>query len=179
LEIGEARREAMANSVQNSQGKKYTARAILIVNFGENNPYADESITKGVIKFTYNDISHTDCLQMAKRTGNVIEKIRAQIAHIYNCDDKEVTSHLQQLRFFYDYFPSEMFITIFQNKLWFCYGTDTIVVNEDNTKERGTVEGWKNININGEPLSISDFPENITFEEYKKEIGVLKDNRLV
>jgi hypothetical protein len=160
------------------QQDKYSAHAILFIKFGKSNPFAEESIKKGIIKFSYKEISHTDCVTMANRNVAIIDSIRGQIQQFYNCNDEEVTSHLQQLRLFYDYYPNTMFVTVYEGKLWYCFGgaNETLILNKDLTKERGTIDGWKNTDINGNPFILADFLENIQFDTYVREIDVLKEN---
>jgi len=129
----------------------------LFIKLGEKGLFESDCIEKsGTIKLGYNQINHSNCLS---RNWALVEN---EIGNIYKTPQSNTTSHKNQIRKFYEEPETTMWITFFKGKLWFCYAGEHIQYNVDGTKERKTINGWKDTDSTGHSLFIQFLSGRLT-----------------
>jgi len=90
------------------------------------------------------------------------DEVSVLIAQKYSTVQSATTSHKNQIRKFYEEPESTMWITFYNNSLWYCFAKEEVVFNNDGCKVRETVNGWKNTDINGKQLFIQELSGRLT-----------------
>lgn len=125
----------------------YNPKNILFIKLGGKGDYEKESIEiKKSIKLGYNKIDHQLCM------NGDWDGVFEDISEKYNTVKHATTSHRNQIRKFYEEPETTMWITFYDGKLWYCYAEKKITRNNDGTKERKTIDGWKSADVNGKIL---------------------------
>jgi hypothetical protein len=62
------------------------------------------------------------------------------------------TFHATQVREFYEADESVLWITFHSDRLWWCFSSTEITRLPNNEKERKAISGWRDHDVNGEPL---------------------------
>lgn len=129
---------------------------ILYIKLGGGGKFEQECIKKNkTIKLGYKEQSHEDCIN-----GNW-EKLRPTL-RTDKPDEGVVTRHINQIKQFYTEPESTMWVTFHKGYLWYCFVSKEIIFNEDKTKERRTIDGWKNTDINGNLLLLQNLSGRLT-----------------
>ncbi|QEN03293.1 hypothetical protein EW093_00750 [Thiospirochaeta perfilievii] len=135
----------------------YTPERINFIKLGVKGDFEKECIeTNGTIKLGYNEIDHQLCM------SGQWEKVSDLITKEYSTVQSATTSHKNQIKKFYEEPESAMWVTFYNNSLWYCFAQPGIQVNDDGSKVRNTVGGWKNIDINGKQLFIQELSGRLT-----------------
>lgn len=130
---------------------------ILFIKLGLQGSYEKECIEeKNTLKIGYEAIEHNLCI------NKEWDRVWDQIQDKYKTVDSPTTSHKNQIQKFYEEPDTTMWITFYKNKLWYCYASSNIVLNADGTKERLTLSGWKDCDVNGKQLFIQDLSGRLT-----------------
>lgn len=69
-------------------------------------------------------------------------------------DPGSATRHTNQVRAFYEKEQDVLWITFYQNRLWYCFANATVTQLNDQSIIRKTLNGWKSTDIQGIPLEI-------------------------
>ena len=129
---------------------------VLFIKLGRKGKYEKECIEKkSSIKLGYREIDHSSCI------NGDWKKVSEQMARI-NTFQTAITSHKNQIRRFYEEPESTMWISFYEGKLWYCYAKSNIILNDDGTKERKTLDGWKDVDANNNTLFIQFLSGRLT-----------------
>ncbi|NCB71994.1 MAG: hypothetical protein EOM45_09440 [Clostridia bacterium] len=135
---------------------KVFAERVLYIKLGRGGMFETECIEhNGTIKLGYNDCDHELCMQ--GKWNELKETMRED-----SMDPGSLTRHIEQIRKFYEEPSSTMWITFHKNHLWYCFAEETVSINSDGTKERKTINGWKDFDEKGSPLEILGLNGNLT-----------------
>lgn len=135
----------------------HNPKNILFIKLGEKGTFEKECIEeKGIIKLDYREIDHDNCI------NSKWEKIEEQVKTTYKTWPSATTSHKNQIKRFYEESETTMWITFYNGKLWYCYADKKIQLNNDGTKERKTITGWTDEDINKNTLFIQYLSGRLT-----------------
>jgi hypothetical protein len=135
---------------------KVYAERVLYIKLGKGGIFESDCIERNnTIKLGYDAFDHELCL--SKRWDELREKMSPKIL-----DSGALTRHIEQIKKFYEEPSSTMWITFHNNHLWYCFAEETVVFNNDKTKERKTISGWKDTDIDGIPLEILGLNGSLT-----------------
>lgn len=135
----------------------HSPKNIQFIKLGMGGQYESECIEKnGTIKLGYNEISHDHCI--AGQWDAVLDEIQDK----YKTWPSATTSHRNQVKKFYKEPKDTLWITFYNNKLWHCYAASQIILNPDGSKERKTLNGWSDTDINGKQLFIQALSGRLT-----------------
>lgn len=65
------------------------------------------------------------------------------------------TFHTNQIRAFYEADENTLWVTFYQNRLWYCFARPGVTCLPDGSRVRDTKDGWKSTDVNGKPLEIA------------------------
>ena len=108
------------------------------------------------IRLDYHIVQHELCM------AGEWEAVRQWLIKEHDSDPGAATSHRNQIKDFYELGTDVLWITFYKNMLWWCYAQPVVNLLDDGTKERDTITGWHNTNINGKPLLISQLNGQLT-----------------
>ncbi len=130
-------------------------RQILYIKLGTGGEFEKESIKKGIVKLDYRNIMHNDC-----KEGNwgIIEK---QLLKVDKPDYGAAKRHIKQLRYYYESEDDVLWITFWNQKLWWCFAKSEITLNSDGTNEREVIDKWHDCDIKGKDLKMSILNGNL------------------
>ncbi len=126
---------------------KHEPEKILFVKLGRQGSFEKDCIEKNnSLKLDYREINHELCI--AKNW----DKVEEEIKKLYKTEKSATTNHRNQVQKFYEEPETTMWITFYNGILRYCYAKKEIILNDDMTKERRTISGWKSEDINGKTL---------------------------
>jgi hypothetical protein len=101
------------------------------------------------IRLDYRTVAHDWCLQGdwdAVRRWWIEEELSEPGA---------ATRHTNQIRDFYEAGEDMLWATFYKNRLWWCFAQTGVHLLPDGTKERHTINGWHDQDIDGKPLDVA------------------------
>lgn len=127
------------------------ATRAFFIKLGGGGRYEDESIEKrNILKISYHEISHELC------ASGKWEEVRREIEDKIDVGGGVATSHVTQLKHFYEEGEDVLWVTFFNNKLWWCFASKEVALEKDGTRYR-TVKGkWSCTNSKGKTLFLED-----------------------
>ncbi len=134
---------------------KINAEKVLYIKLGRGGMFENECINDGTIKLGYDKCDHDLCMQ--GKWEELKETMREDAK-----DLGSLTRHVDQIRKFYEEPSSTMWITFHKHHLWYCFAEENIIYNSDGTKERRTIDGWKDVDVDGFALEILALNGNLT-----------------
>jgi hypothetical protein len=130
---------------------------ILFIKLGNGGSFEKESIEiNSSIKLGYREIDFNKC------KSGLWDEVILEIEEKYKTGKSATTSHRNQIRKFFEESSSTMWVTFYQSKLWYCYASEEIMLNPDGTKERKSLSGWKDVDINNNTLFIQKLSGRLT-----------------
>jgi len=122
----------------------------LYIKLGEKGRYEKECLAPpGKLRVGWHQIAHELCV------AGKWEKVRKQNLRLYDGVETVATSQKNQLRLFYESGEDVLWITFFQDHLYWCFAKNEITLLSDNSRIRQTIIGWNNCDIEGNPLDTS------------------------
>lgn len=116
---------------------------IYYIKLGEGGEWESTSIKKGMLRFGYRETTHEFCLEERW------DEVRNELSRIRN-KDGVVTRDINQIKIFYHSTPDSIFITFHGGLLYWCRAQPEVTVaNEDNARERLTLNGWSCRSLGG------------------------------
>jgi len=124
----------------------------LFIRLGQGSNFAKECvIEKNTLKLDYREIDHNLC------SAGKWEEVREQIIQKYNCTKGVATRSAQQIKYFYEEEKNTLWITFYNNLLYWCFLDKKVTLEKDGTKYRKVIDGWNNKNIDGKTLFLENF----------------------
>src|SRR5437867_7216866 len=115
---------------------KQSNHSVLYIKLGPGGEWAPECIDKGIIKFGYNEVSHSDCSSGRwDRVENQLENIRS--------DKGTIKRDLNQIMAFYKSDKNMIWVTFHGDMLWWCKSEPKIMELPEGFKVRETIGSWK------------------------------------
>ncbi|HEY3285194.1 MAG TPA: hypothetical protein VGN26_23225 [Armatimonadota bacterium] len=134
----------------------------LYIKLGYGGAHADECIREGVLYIGYGEMEHSSCL--AGDWDAAKEQLRAAL----NCKPGALANHVRQVKEFYIADRDTLWVTIHNRHLYWCFAQPEVTQYDqgvrllDRQRVRGTVDGWRNTDILGNPLAIDGISSLIT-----------------
>ncbi len=125
-----------------------SANRALYIKLGEGGKWEKESIENGELRFGYQDIPHELCIN-----NDWIGVSKA--LQIYSSTQAAITNHRNQIQEFYTADTAVIWITFYGGRLWWCFASQEIVINDRNEKVRKTIGKWQDTSINKNTLLYS------------------------
>lgn len=125
--------------------EQVSADKALFIKLGESGVWEATCIRDGTLRFGYRDVPHDRCM-----AGDWPEVER--VTRGFSRDQGSATRHVNQIRQFYEADESILWITFHSDRLWWCFSYPNVSALSGNEKERQTLRGWRDTDINGKPL---------------------------
>lgn len=121
------------------------------IKLGEGGSFEKESIEgRNILKISYKEISHQLCV------AGKWDEVRKEIAEKMKVGDGVITYHLTQLKYFYEEDTQVLWITFFNNKLWWCFADREVILEKDGTRYRSVKGRWSCKDLKGKSLFLED-----------------------
>lgn len=122
----------------------------LFIKLGEGGRWEAECIREGTLRFGYQEIPHSVC-QHSLETGDWSAVEAA--TRSFSKNKGTATSHVRQIREFYEANERVLWITFHADRLWWCFSSMAVSrVGDGEEKSRRVIGAWCDEDINGEPL---------------------------
>lgn len=121
------------------------------IKLGAGGKYAHDSIAKGIMRFGW------DSIPIAEVRAGDWTSIRRRIAREHR-NKSTVTSDTQRLRDLVSSTPDELWITFHDSQLWWGRVNGKPVQEDSVSKFRTLVNGWRNRDVKGRPLTLARVP---------------------
>ena len=134
-----------SNKIGRRAMERVKADRALFIKLGEGGTWEAECLREGALRFGYSEVSHAICA-----AGDWAEVERVAVG--FSRDRGSATRHVNQIRQFYEADETVLWITFHSDRLWWCFSGRDVARLPNNEKERRAVGGWRDSDINGEPL---------------------------
>ena len=101
-----------------------------------------------VIRLGYNEIPHDLCLR-----GDW-DAVREIFVQERGSDPGSATRHTNQVKAFYETDVDVLWVTFYNNHLWWCFAEPEITLHPDGSKTRPVKGRWHSTDIDGNPLNM-------------------------
>ena len=131
-------------------------KKIRFIKLGFGGDWEKPCIEGNTIRLGYESQLHSNCL-----AGNW----NAVFDHwlpIRKGDKGAATRDTNQIRDFYELEESDIWITFYQRKLYWCHTAREVIELEDGTRIRNAIGSWSSTDINGRPLRIENLDGRVT-----------------
>jgi hypothetical protein len=128
----------------------------LFIKFGEQGKFEKECIDNNILKIGYNDADHSLCLQ-----GNW-KKIKDYYVNKRGLSKGVSTYHINQIKYFYEEGAETLWITFYNNKLYWCFSENKVLLQKDKTKIRKVINSWSCKNLKGQILFLENISGRLT-----------------
>lgn len=123
------------------------ADKVLFIKLGQGGEYETDCIvTNQNLKLGYKDVDHNLCV------CGKWDLVHKYFIEEENATQGVATSHTNQIKQFYENDSQTLWLTFFNNKLWWCFSKAEITLLPDKTKTRPVIGTWSDKNIDGELL---------------------------
>ena len=127
--------------------EKIKASRVLFIKLGESGKYEKDCIEKDqTLRLSYKEVDHSLCI------NKQWNKVHDYYTSKENAKSFVATSHMNQIRQFYEEDRNTLWITFYANKLWWCFSKPDIMLLKDKTKIRPVVGKWSDRDIEGRIL---------------------------
>jgi hypothetical protein len=127
--------------------EKIIPATVQFIKLGEAGEWEQQCLSEGTLRFGYHETPDNLCVE--GRWENVheiwLEKRKGNKA--------SASSDIRQIKTFYTAGAETVFITFFGGFLYWCRPSGQVAVQEDESRIRKTIEGWKNTSIGGALLT--------------------------
>lgn len=113
------------------------ATGVHYIKLGRGGQWEADAIEQGLLRFGYHELPHELC--MRGQWNEAREALRAYRGG----DERVLTSDIKQAKIFYTAPETAIFVTFYAGRLWWCRPTGPAEILEDQSKSRGTVDGWR------------------------------------
>jgi hypothetical protein len=119
----------------------------LFIKLGRGGTWERDCIQEGVLRIGYRDVDH----EVYERGDwdQVVEKFTA-----LRGDRGTARRDAAQIRYFYEAGPNVLWMTFVGDRLWWCFSEPVVEPQDDRSKIRRAVGGWRDTDIKGVPLAM-------------------------
>ena len=127
-------------------------KKIRFIKLGFGGEWEKDCILKepNTIRLGYKSQFHNDCL--AGNWNTVFDYWLTE----RKGDKGTATRDINQIRDFYELEESDIWITFYQRKLYWCHAAREVIELDDGTRIRNVIGNWSSTDINGKPLRIEN-----------------------
>lgn len=122
-----------------------SSKKSLFIKLGQGGAWEKNCIENGLIRLGYNEADYESCKDRnwKKIEEHYLNEGKSQIA---------TTGYITQIKYFFDEPEETIWITFYNNKLWWTKAKKDVVLCDDGTKTRLAVSGWSDKDVNGNIL---------------------------
>ena len=129
---------------------------VRFIKLGFGGDWEQSCIQENTIRLGYESAHHKDCL-----AGNW------DLVWNYWLDARSgnkgtATNDIRQIRDFYEHKETDVWITFYKRKLYWCRAAKEVIELEDETRIRNVIGSWSSTDINGKPLGIENLDGRVT-----------------
>ncbi|MCK4815924.1 hypothetical protein KA005_09140 [bacterium] len=136
--------------------EKITASKILFIKLGHSGEWERECIeTENTLRLGFRETDHDACLR-----GNW-DVVRTSLIDNKDIDPGTATRYVNQIEAFYTSDSNILWITFYNNKMWWCFADEVITQDSDNTKYRKVRGMWSDQDIKGNHLGTDRLSGNL------------------
>jgi hypothetical protein len=121
------------------------AKRALFIKLGQGGVWEADCINSGTLRFGYHDIPHEVCVK--EDWSRVENALRG-----YTESQTAITSHLRQVREFYEAEEDVLWITFFSDRMWWAFSKPEITPHTNREKTRPVIGRWSDCDVLGAPL---------------------------
>jgi len=125
------------------------------IKLGEKGQWEESSISNGLMRFGWKIIPLDDIV--AKNWTAIETRLRAEFSN-----QGAATRDLKALRIICESIPSDVWVTFFSSRLWWCRLTSDPMEEDSISKYRKVDGSWSDKDINGRPLLTSQIPGKLS-----------------
>ena len=130
--------------------KKIKPQQAYFIKLGQGGKYEQECLAApGTLRVGWEEIDHLLC------TDGKWEAVRDDHIKIYHYTAQVASSQTNQLRTFYETGEHTLWITFYDNHLYWCFARQGVALQADHSRTRATTNGWSRCDINGKDLDVS------------------------
>lgn len=129
---------------------------IRFIKLGEGGEWEQSCIQENTIRLGYHSPHHQDSLD-----GNW-NAVRQYWLKVRNGSEGAATRDLNQIRDFYELQESDVWITFYKKKLYWCRASSEVTELDDKSRIRNIIGGWSSTDINGKTLRIENIDGRVT-----------------
>lgn len=123
------------------------ADKVLFIKLGQGGKYETDCIINNqTLRLGYKDVDHNLCI------SGKWDLVHKYFIEEENATQGVATSHTNQIKQFYENDNRTLWLTFFNNKLWWSFSKAEITLLSDKTKTRPVIGNWSDKNVNGELL---------------------------
>lgn len=126
------------------------------IRLGRKNKWAEECISKGIIRLGYNSPMHNNCIN---GKWSLVEKYWVEQGKTTG----KAKDYTNQIRKFYTADKNILWVTFFNRKLYYAFSYPEITeVSFEGERERKTISPWSCLDIKGQVLSLERLSSKLT-----------------
>ena len=123
------------------------ADKVLFIKLGQGGEYETDCIVNNqILRLGYKDVDHNLCV------NGKWDLVHKYFIEEENATQGVATSHTNQIKQFYENDNRTLWLTFFNNKLWWSFSNPEITLLPDKTKTRPVIGNWSDKDINGQTL---------------------------
>ncbi|MEE4196567.1 MAG: hypothetical protein V2I54_02895 [Bacteroidales bacterium] len=127
--------------------KEINPTKVLFIKLGEGGKFEKECLEKEqTLRLGYKEVNHDICI------NNEWDKVHKYFIEEEKARSFVATSHTNQIKQFYEEDENTLWITFYNNKLWWCFSKPEIKLLPDKTKVRPVIGEWSDKDIKGNVL---------------------------
>jgi hypothetical protein len=153
--------------------KSISPSKALYIKLGEGGKYESDCIEKEqTLRISYRKISHELCLN--DEWDKVLDEVRDKL----KMDAKEgaAKNHRNQIKLFYEPDETVLWVTFFNNCLYWCFSKPDVTLLSDKTKIRSAIDQWSCKDIKGDLLDKKRLSGRLlSMESYRGTICVVRE----
>ena len=123
---------------------------VLFIKLGKGGEFSADCIKDNYLKLNYHNVDHDLCIRKDW------ESVYNFFIHKENATKSVATSHVNQIRQFYEEDINTLWITFHKNKLWWCFSKPDIKKLNDGKKIRPVIGKWSDKDFNDKALITSN-----------------------
>lgn len=131
-------------------------KKIRFIKLGSGGGWEETCIQENTIRLGYESPHHHDSL-----AGNW-NVVREYWLNARKGDEGAATRDVNQIRDFYELEESDLWITFYKRKLYWCHAAREVIELEDESRIRNVIGSWSSADINGRPLRIENIDGRVT-----------------
>jgi hypothetical protein len=129
---------------------------IRFIKLGKSGEWERPCIHENTIRLGYRSPHH-----QASLDGNW-DEVKKYWLHIRQGNKRSATQDINQIRDFYELEESDVRITFYKKKLYWCRATRGVIELDDKSRIRQAIGSWSSTDINGQPLRIENIDGRVT-----------------
>lgn len=129
---------------------------IRFIKLGSSGEWEQDCIQNNTIRLGYRSPHHEDCL------AGDWDSVRSFWLNCRKGNEGAATRDVNQIRDFYELEDTDVWITFYKRKLYWCHAENKVIELEDGTRIRRVIGNWTCTDINGKSLRIDNLDGRVT-----------------